>query len=113
MQHYEHFFFILQVSQILKKGGRFISVTFSQPHFRKPFLAKSCYDWSISMQTFGDSFHYFFYVMEKGREMCEVDKMLENSIKRKINCDKDKEKRSVSLCTLQEDTVEFLFNIAL
>lgn len=67
-----------QISQVLRHGGHFISVTFSQPHFRKPFLAKSHYGWSISMQPFGDSFHYFFYAMKKGEEMSEDDKKTGN-----------------------------------
>ena len=86
-------------------------MTFSQPHFRKPFLAKSHYRWSISMQTFGDSFHYFFYALKKGEEMSEEDKQLEIRVRNKINC--NKEKRSVLVCELPEDKEEFLFNIAL
>ena len=102
-----------QVSQILKDGGHFISVTFSQPHFRKPFLAKVQYNWSISLQTFGESFHFFFYVMEKGKPMSEGDKELEFSLKNKINCDKDKEEKHELCCRLAEDTENFLFNVAL
>ena len=97
---------LCQVSQILKDGGRFISVTFSQPHFRKPFLAKSIYDWSISLHTFGDSIHYFFYVMEKGRPLSDNDKKFENFVK--------PVKREISeLHALAEDREDFLLNIAL
>ena len=105
--------FILQVSQILKKNGHFVSITFSQPHFRKPFLAKSQYNWSIFVHTFGDSFHFFFYVMEKGKQLSEDDKELEVAVKNKIKCDNDKGEKSDSSCELAEDTEDFLFNVVL
>jgi len=104
---------LLQVSQIVKEGGHFISVTFSQPHFRKPFLAKSQYDWSISMHTFGNSFHFFFYVMEKGKQLSENDKMLEITMKNKMNHNKNNEEKSGLICEMVEDTEDFLFNIGL
>ena len=89
-------------------------MTFSQPHFRKPFLAKSQYNWSISVQTFGDSFHFFFYVMEKGKPLSEDDKKMEISVNNKINRVKNqKEKNENDLFyELGEDTEDFLFNVA-
>ena len=105
--------FVLQVSQILKKNGHFVSITFSQPHFRKPFLAKSQYNWSIFVHTFGDSFHFFFYVMEKGKQLSEDDKELEVAVKNKIKCDNDKGKKNDFSCELAEDTQDFLFNVVL
>lgn len=88
-------------------------MTFSQPHFRKPFLAKLQYDWSISMHTFGNSFHFFFYVMEKGKQLSENDKMLEITMKNKMNHNKNDEEKSGLICEMVEDTEDFLFNIGL
>lgn len=102
---------LTQVSKILKDGGRFISVTFSQPHFRKPFLAKSQYNWSISVQTFGDSFHFFFYVMVKSKPLSEDDKKIEISVKNKINHVKNQQEKNDLFCELGEDTEDFLFNV--
>ncbi|KXJ26006.1 EEF1A lysine methyltransferase 4 [Exaiptasia diaphana] len=99
-----------QVSHILKDGGRFISVTFSQPHFRKPFLAKSEYNWSIRMHTFGDSFHFFFYVMEKGKELSKEDKALESTTKNKDNCINKIHDLNGEI---SEDEEDFLLNMTL
>lgn len=52
-------------------------MTFSQPHFRKLYLAKYEYGWSVTWKTFGYYFHYFFYVMEKGISLSDEDKALE------------------------------------
>lgn len=101
------------MSKILKDGGRFISVTFSQPHFRKPFLAKLQYNWSISQQTFGESFHFFLYVMEKGRPMSDEDKELEIYVENKTKHDKDNKGENEPCCRVAEDTEDFLFYVAL
>ncbi len=62
-----------QVSRILKPDGIFISITFCQPHFRKPLYAKDTYGWSIECQTIGETFHFFFYVMRKGQKLSTAD----------------------------------------
>jgi len=54
------------VSRILKPGGRFISITFAQPHFRVPIYAVTDYKWDARWDTFGETFHYFIYTMTKG-----------------------------------------------
>ena len=64
------------------------------------------------MQTFGDSFHYFFYAMKKGEEMSEDDKKLEISVRDKFNPNNKKE-RSVFVHELPENKEDFLLNIAL
>ena len=87
-------------------------MTFSQPHFRKPFLAKSQYNWSISVQIFGDFFHFFFYVMVKGKPLSEDDKKMEISVKNKINHAKNKQEKNDLFCELAEDTEDFLFKVA-
>lgn len=52
----------------------FISITFAQPHFRKPIYAKDKYNWSIEQFNIGETFHYFVYVMTKGRPLDPKDK---------------------------------------
>jgi hypothetical protein len=43
---------LTQISQCLRSdGGRFISISFQQPHFRRPFLAKAKYQWSIQVYS--------------------------------------------------------------
>lgn len=72
---------LTQISQCLRNdNGRFISISFQQPHFRRPFLAKSKYQWSIeihSVSSGDESVEYFVYVMTKGKEMSEEDQLLE------------------------------------
>lgn len=58
-----------EISRILNPdGGRFLSLTFSQPHFRIPVLAEPKYGWNVVKETFGEGFHYFLYTMTKGEE---------------------------------------------
>ncbi|UYV81966.1 ECE2 [Cordylochernes scorpioides] len=55
-----------QVSRVLKpNGGKFISITFAQPHFRLPLYTDSEYGWSAMKEEFGDSWSYFFFVMTR------------------------------------------------
>ena len=63
------------------------------------------------MQTFGDSFHYFFYAMKKGEEMSEDDKKLEIRVRDKFNA--NKRERSIFVHELPEDKEDFLLNITL
>uniref|UniRef100_H2Z6S3 EEF1A lysine methyltransferase 4 n=1 Tax=Ciona savignyi TaxID=51511 RepID=H2Z6S3_CIOSA len=67
------------VSTVLKVGGRFVSITFSQPHFRKKILARSKFNWDVQTFSIGDSgcFEYFLYVMTKGKELSKEDKQFE------------------------------------
>lgn len=64
------------------------------------------------MQTFGDSFHFFFYVMEKGKPLSEDDKKMEIFINNKINHVKKQWEKQDLFCELGEDTEDFLFNVA-
>jgi hypothetical protein len=59
---------------MLKDDGVFISITFAQPHFRKPVYALDKYNWSIEQFTVGETFHYFIYVMKKGGRLNPADK---------------------------------------
>lgn len=55
------------VHRALKPDGIFISISFGQPHFRHPLFDAPKFTWSVEWSTFGDGFHYFFYVLKKGR----------------------------------------------
>ncbi|XP_046388750.1 EEF1A lysine methyltransferase 4-like [Ischnura elegans] len=62
---------LTQVSRILKDQGRFISVTFTQPHFRIPMLINRKYEWDVEQKSFGEFVQYFFYLCTKGRPLSE------------------------------------------
>lgn len=80
-----------QVKTILKPGGKFISITFSQPHFRRPLYACSKYNWDVNLSTFGNSFHFFYFVMNKGKCLSEKDQQNE------VDRQKRKQERSLLL----------------
>ncbi|MBA0698165.1 hypothetical protein Goari_021670 [Gossypium aridum] len=65
------------VHKVLKPNGIFISITFGQPHFRKPFFHNAKFTWSIEWSTFGDGFHYFFYILRKGRRCFDDEDFIE------------------------------------
>uniref|UniRef100_A0A453B404 Methyltransferase domain-containing protein n=1 Tax=Aegilops tauschii subsp. strangulata TaxID=200361 RepID=A0A453B404_AEGTS len=53
------------IHKVLKPGGKFVSITFGQPHFRRRFFEAPEFTWSVEWNTFGDGFHYFFYILQK------------------------------------------------
>uniref|UniRef100_A0A1I7YR99 Methyltransf_11 domain-containing protein n=1 Tax=Steinernema glaseri TaxID=37863 RepID=A0A1I7YR99_9BILA len=55
------------VQRVLKPGGLFISISFTQPHFRIPAILRRS-GWSCTVETFGDFFHYYCYCMRMGAE---------------------------------------------
>ena len=55
-----------QICRVLKPEGVFLSITFAQPHFRRPFFSAEDYDWSFRYSTFGETFHYFVYFLQRG-----------------------------------------------
>lgn len=57
--------YISEMYRVLKRGGRFIYITFSQPHFRKPYLLNEKYEWTLELLTIGESSHYFIYILTK------------------------------------------------
>ncbi|XP_071697333.1 uncharacterized protein [Rutidosis leptorrhynchoides] len=61
------------VHRVLKPHGIFISIAFGQPHFRRPLYNAPEFTWSIEYTTFGDGFHYFFYILRKGLRSLEAD----------------------------------------
>ncbi|CAN1183567.1 EEF1A lysine methyltransferase 4 [Linum perenne] len=56
------------VHRVLKQDGVFISISFGQPHFRRPLFQSPGFTWSFEWSTFGDGFHYFFYLLRKGNK---------------------------------------------
>jgi SAM-dependent methyltransferase len=53
---------IHEVLRVLKPGGIFISISFGQPHFRKPYI--SCEGWTLNVEPIEDTF-YFLYTAIK------------------------------------------------
>ncbi|XP_070989046.1 EEF1A lysine methyltransferase 4 isoform X2 [Oncorhynchus clarkii lewisi] len=96
-----------QVSRVLKPGGRFLSVTFAQPHFRKRLYARHDYCWSVRTRSYGDGFQYFLYVLTKGEELSPEDVTLERRLLEEAQ-DSPNEVR-----TQEEDTESFLYCIDL
>ncbi|NXI38560.1 EFMT4 methyltransferase, partial [Galbula dea] len=68
---------LAEVSRVLRPGGCFISITFAQPHFRKPHYAQEAFGWSLRHVTCGDgdigTFHYYLYIMRKGQPLDPLD----------------------------------------
>ncbi|XP_056421619.1 EEF1A lysine methyltransferase 4 [Hyla sarda] len=62
-----------EVSRVLTPRGCFMSITFSPPHFRARHYAQPQYGWSVSCDTYGKDFHYFFYTMHKGGQLTSLD----------------------------------------
>ncbi|XP_072200564.1 EEF1A lysine methyltransferase 4 [Excalfactoria chinensis] len=60
---------LAEVSRVLRPGGRFLSITFAQPHFRAPHYAQEAFGWSLRHAACGDAFHYFVYIMCKGQPL--------------------------------------------
>ncbi|XP_015727265.1 EEF1A lysine methyltransferase 4 [Coturnix japonica] len=60
---------LAEVSRVLRPGGRFLSITFAQPHFRIPHYAQEAFGWSLRHTACGDTFHYFVYIMCKGQPL--------------------------------------------
>ncbi|BDA44495.1 EEF1A lysine methyltransferase 4 [Coccomyxa sp. Obi] len=77
---------LAETHRVLSADGVFVSVTFAQPHFRRPFLQAPQYSWGMHVATFGEGFHYFVYAMRKGTraetEGAERDAGVAEGIKR-------------------------------
>jgi hypothetical protein len=107
---------LIQISQGLRSDhGRFISISFQQPHFRRPFLAKEKYQWSIEVHSVSDgneSVEYFVYVMTKGEQMSEEDRLLEQGKSTKWYWMNRKENSTQTKTNyVDEDNDRYLFNI--
>lgn len=51
-----------EILRVLRPGGLFISISFGQPHFRKPLLLDE--RWHLSVTPIADTF-YFLYLAKK------------------------------------------------
>lgn len=92
----------------MKPGGRFVSVTFVNPFFRKRLYARTEYNWSIKKYSYGEGLEYFVYVMTKGEELSPEDAALEKKLL------ESPKSSTTTVATLQNDTEEeFLRNIDL
>ncbi|XP_042377490.1 EEF1A lysine methyltransferase 4-like isoform X2 [Zingiber officinale] len=47
--------------------------TINKPHFRRPLFERAGFTWSVEWKTFGEGFHYFFYILKKGRRILKSD----------------------------------------
>lgn len=102
---------------MLKVGGHFISVTFSQPHFRGPLLYQpEKFTWSLKHWSFGEYFHYYFFVATKreSREAVLKEQDFDYSYpfiySGRSSCSGSSVKeKTVKFCDLEEEN--FLMNI--
>ncbi len=57
---------VSEVARILDpRVGKFIYITFGQPHFRRLHLDRPEFNWDIQVEKAGDAFHYYVYIMTK------------------------------------------------
>jgi ubiquinone/menaquinone biosynthesis C-methylase UbiE len=56
-----------EVLRVLKPGGRFLYISFGQPHFRLPHLERSQWESGVKTTVLGEGgiVQYFLYEMEK------------------------------------------------
>ncbi|XP_041658276.1 EEF1A lysine methyltransferase 4 [Cheilinus undulatus] len=100
---------LTEISRCLKPGGRFVSITFADPLFRKRLYAKSEYNWSIKKYSYGDGLEYFVYVMTKGEELSPEDAALE----KKLQEDVKSTHTVVTTAQSEEEEEDFMSNIDL
>ncbi|XP_006637823.2 EEF1A lysine methyltransferase 4 [Lepisosteus oculatus] len=95
-----------EISRVLKPGGRFVSITFAQPHFRKRLYAREQFGWSVRHWSYGGGFQYFLYVLTKGEVLSSEDRALERKVL--------EGERPPTLVTFQDsDSEDYLNNITL
>ncbi|XP_056246287.1 EEF1A lysine methyltransferase 4 [Seriola aureovittata] len=104
---------LTEISRCLKPGGRFVSVTFAQPFFRKRLYARTEYNWSIKQYSYGEGFQYFVYVMTKGEQLSPEDAALEKKLLEKNQLEDTKSTPTRIATTQNEDNEDFLSNIDL
>ncbi|GER50400.1 S-adenosyl-L-methionine-dependentmethyltransferases superfamily protein [Striga asiatica] len=91
------------VHRVLKPHGVFISIAFGQPHFRRRFFNAPAFTWSFEWKTFGEGFHYFFYILKKGERSSDISDYND----KKVNVP------SVSILHEELDNEDFLFRVDL
>lgn len=79
--------FLEGVHRVLSSDGVFISVSFGQPHFRRLVFEDEKFSWSIRWNTFGDAFHYFFFILRKGSREPSSVSTLSKSFQRNAEVD--------------------------
>jgi hypothetical protein len=103
---------MLQISRLLKPNvGRFISVTFAQPHFRVPIYLQCHpqYDWDVTVDTFGNGFEYFVYTMRRGQKPTDQHLQLcQNYQQRKVT--EYEQQSPLSATTSKSDDEDFLLS---
>ena len=65
--------YVNEVARILKPGGKWIYITFRQPHFVKPQLLRERV-WELLVENLEDgpgTFEYFAYIMTKNTPQLE------------------------------------------
>lgn len=95
---------------MLKLGGRFISVTFSQPHFRGPLLYQpEKFAWTVKHWSFGENFHYYFFVATKreSREAVLKEQDFDYSYPIIFNSSRTANSSSCSDSGVNEKTIKF------
>jgi len=57
-----------EVARVMKTGGMFVSITFTQPHFRVPLLCSPGLGWSVEVEEFSrdGGFPFYHMAMEEG-----------------------------------------------
>lgn len=60
---------LTRISGCLKPNGVFISITFTQPHFRLRDYCREVFGWSVELNRVQLGFEYFVYVMRKGKKL--------------------------------------------
>ncbi|XP_020100712.1 endothelin-converting enzyme 2 [Ananas comosus] len=91
------------VHKVLKPEGTFISITFGQPHLRRPFLEAPGLTWSVEWDTFGEAFHYFFYTLRKGKRISNSSERIQS--KRFVDTP------TVSLLHEEMESEDYIFRI--
>ena len=107
-----------QVSKVLKSGGKFLSITFSQPHFRKILYCRSQFQWSYNVNCLSSNacLEYFIFILKKGESLSETDQEYEKA----MLCKRKKTLESNSIQNLpmkhfaeSANSDDFIFNITL
>ncbi|XP_059459260.1 uncharacterized protein LOC132188741 [Corylus avellana] len=90
------------VHRVLKPNGIFISISFGQPHFRRPLFDAPEFTWSVEWSTFGEGFHYFFYVLKKGKRSSDGK-----------GCSESFKMPSISLLHEELESEDYIFRTAI
>ena len=91
-------------SVLVADTGRFLSITFAQPHHRRTVYNRRRYDWSVRNETFGDTFHLYVYIMARGqKQLMGADENIYDS----ASSNDSKQQTPVTLLQ-QSDDIDYL-----